>query len=369
MEYIKDRKKIGYKIMGLKQIKLIYMLKLAIGMLKKRDMHINMQNWLIRFLNLFDSEDGRRDEILNEFLTCEMEKISHKNVRRTNANSPILFCVIKNSVNKLDYFFEHYRKRGIEVFVFLDNNSTDGTKEYLLRQKDTIVFASSQEYSSARRIAWLNRLVGMYGENRWCLIVDSDELVDYIDSENYTFSNLIEQAKLKGIKRIEGFMLDMYSFHGLFSTGSEDTWYLNNIYFDKDSYELKNWMHGLVIRGGPRKRIFGRDMQLSKYPLFYFGQQDFIASSHYMIPNYPVKQTPVWLAIRHYKFTDEKDLEKVKEAVHKENYAGGSADYKVYMNKINEKGKLNFYDPNISTELVNSSSLNRIDFLRTPFKK
>lgn len=347
--------------------KQIYLLKLVMGMLKKNDLNINMRNWTVRFLNLYDSKDERKEELLKEFLTCEIKKVSHKRVRRTNADSPILFCVIRNDVDKLEYFFEHYRKRGIQVFIFLDNNSTDGTKEYLLRQKDTIVFESSQEYTSARRVAWLNRMIGMYGENKWCLIVDSDELVDYIDSEKYTFYDLTKQADLQGIKRIEGFMLDMYSQDGLFNEASGESWYQNNKCFDRDSYELKNWIHGLVIRGGPRKRIFGRDMRLSKYPLFYFGQEDFLASSHYMVPDYPVKQTPVWLAIRHYKFTDDKDLEKVKEAVLKENYAGGSADYKVYMSKIEENANLSFYDSQKSVVLESSKSLKEVKFLITPF--
>lgn len=347
--------------------KLLYFLKLIFGMIKKTGIHVDKKNWTVRYMNLYGSQDGRREELLHEFLTCELYKISNKKIHRKNRYSPILFCVIKNDVDKLKYFFEHYRKKGIEVFVFLDNHSTDGTLEYLLQQKDTIVFESAQEYTSARRVAWINRMVGMYGENEWCLVVDSDELVDYIDSEKYSFSDITKRAEKQGIKRIEGFMLDMYSEEGLFNSKQKDDWYLNNIYFDKDSYELKSWMHGLIIRGGPRKRVFQRDMQLSKYPLFYFGKEDFIASSHYMIPDYPVKMTPVWLAIKHYKFIDKKDFEKVKDAVSKENYAGGSIDYKTYLSKINENKKVCFYDSQKSILYENSKSLNELKFLKSPF--
>lgn len=329
---------------------------------------IDHKLWRKKFYNLIESEDHRSEELLNEFLTCEIKKISENKVKRRNRFSPILICVIKNDLEKIKSFMSHYRKLGIEVFVFLDNESTDGTREYLCKQQDTIVYSSSQEYSSARRVAWINRLLAIYGENRWCLVVDSDELVDFIGSETQRFSDIVKYALTNSYKRIEGFMLDMYSENGLFDKQENDFVSTMN-WFDKDTYTLRGRTQGLVIQGGPRTRIFKKKEEqiLSKYPLFYFGEEDFVASSHYMVPAVTKKYAPVCFAIRHYKFIDGKDLEKIKEAVAKENYAGNSADYKAYLALINKNGKISFYNERNSIQYNSSEDFRNIAFLENMF--
>ena len=324
--------------------------------------------WKRKFYNLIKAEDDRSKELLYEFLTCKMKKISNNKITRVNKYSPILFCVIKNDYKKIKQFMTHYRKLGVEVFVFLDNCSTDGTMEFLCNQRDTIVYSSNQEYSSARRVAWINRLLAMYGENRWCIVVDSDELLTYIGSEKNGIDKVVKRAIESGYRRIEGFMLDMYSENSLFETDSLNC-FEKMKWFDCDTYDLRMQKQGLVISGGPRKRIFKRrEHVLSKYPLFYFGQDDFVASSHYMVPVIQQKKVPIWIAICHYKFSDDKDLKKIKEAVIKENYAGNSADYKIYLKYINQNQKLTFYDPHISTYLNSSEDLRKIRFLKRIFE-
>ena len=326
---------------------------------------IDCSLWRTKFMNLVRMEDARCNELLQEFLTCELKKISLNKVKQKNKYSPILFCVIKNDFEKLPTFMEHYRRLGVEVFVFLDNCSTDGTREYLCTQKDVIVYSSEQEYSSVRRVAWINRLLAIYGCDRWCMVVDSDELVTFIGSEELTFRDVIRKATDKGHNRIAGFMLDMYTKDGLFMADSED--YVDKMcWFDRNSYQLRMDKNGLVIKGGPRGRMFGRQKPvLSKYPLFYFGKDDFVASSHYMTPAISKEETVVLFAICHYKFMDDKDLLKIKEAVEKENYAGNSADYKAYLSSIEKIGNLNFYDENISTQLKSSEDLHQIRFLQS----
>ena len=88
---------------------------------------------------------------------------------------------LPDDIYKIKVFMEHYRQLGVEAFIFLDNNSGDGTKEFLCQQEDVILYTSDQQYSSARRVAWINRLLAIYGQDRWCLVVDSDELVTYVD--------------------------------------------------------------------------------------------------------------------------------------------------------------------------------------------
>lgn len=331
-----------------------------------RNNRISGKIWKHKFLQLLKSNDPRYDELLKEFFNCRMKKVSHNKVRRKNINAPILFCVVKNDRKKIEKFMEHYRKLGIECFIFLDNVSSDGTQEYLCRQKDVIVYESAQEYSSARRVAWLNRLLAIYGQNQWCMIVDSDELVTYIGCEKHTITEVVQKAIEKGYCRIEGLMVDMYPSNRMFAEKGID--YIRQYrFFDKDTYCIQNRKRGLEILGGPRKRVFKVNAMLSKYPLFYFREQDFVASSHYMIPTEPIRKCPIWLAICHYKFIDENDLKKINEAVKKENYASGSADYKKYQSVIRNVENLFFYEEGISCEMVNSDSLNGIQVLKAIF--
>lgn len=323
--------------------------------------------WKHKFIQLLKSKDGRTKELLVAFLDCEITEISHNASYKNSEYSPVLICVIKNEINKIESFMEHYRKLGIEKFVFLDNLSTDGTTEYLCAQEDTIVYSSEQEYSSARRVAWINRLLALHGINRWCMIVDSDELVTYVGCEQHRISEVVEKAVKNKYDRILGFMLDMYSESSLFQ-GVEEKDYIEKCrFFDVDSYEVKRMHRGLGIHGGPRKRVFGVEQVLEKYPLFFFGTNIFVASSHYIIPYTTEEEYPIWFAICHYKFVDEKDLDKVKEAVLKENYAQNSIVYKQYLSVIETSKNVTFYDSQVSTELKSSESLKRVPFLQEPF--
>lgn len=337
-------------------------------MITKKNMllkyHIPLELWERKFLQLYYNNDHRTRTLIKEFLNCDIEKISSNKVKRNHKNAPLLFCVIKNDIEKITLFMEHYRNLGIETFVFLDNNSTDGTREFLLQQKDAIVWECKQEYSSERRVAWLNKLLAIYGENKWCLIVDSDEFIRYVGCENYSMRDIVKMAKHKGVSRVEGFMLDMYSDRNLFEQSSGENVILDNCYFDKDTYRLISNNEGLIIQGGPRKRIFNTNLRLSKYPLFYFGSEEMVASSHFM---YPVKKSPLWFAICHYKFIDDKDMKKIEEAVIKGNYASGSADYKAYLKRIKSEEDLMFYSEKHSVKLKDSSSLDSISFLKNPF--
>lgn len=346
-------------------IKILCSFELKSKQLKKRG--INADLWKRKFINLLKSKDVRCEELLSEFLTCQMKKISHHNIRRKNKYAPILFCVIRNDIYKIKVFMEHYRQLGVEAFIFLDNNSGDGTKEFLCQQEDVILYTSDQQYSSARRVAWINRLLAIYGQDRWCLVVDSDELVTYVDCEKHKISDMVRKAVQNNYYRVEGFMMDMYSKENLFKGNYDDNYVCNFKWFDTLSYNLNVEKNEVVITGGPRKRVFQIEMLLSKYPLFYYRDDDFVASAHYMIPVEPIRKCPIWIALCHYKFMNDSDLLKIKEAVHNENYAGGSIFYKQYLSTVEENSEINFYEEGNSCEMKRSDCLKNISFLRAPF--
>lgn len=329
---------------------------------------IDYKLWKRKFLNLWKAKDERCKELIEEFLNCDISKITNHKIVRKNKYAPILFCVIKNDICKIKDFMKHYRGLGIEAFVFLDNNSKDGTQEYLCQQKDTIVYQSTEEYSSARRVAWLNRLLAIYGHNKWCLVVDSDELITFIGREKYELSSIVKKACENQYDRVAGFLVDMYPNYEMLQKEKCSNFINDFRYFDVNSYIMQSTNKGLIITGGPRRRVFHTEVYLSKYPLFLFKEKSILASSHSMVPYEPINKCPIWLAICHYKFIDKEDLKKVEEAVYKENYWGNSMDYKRYFSVISQKKGIIFFEEDNSCEMIDSYSLQNISFLKTPFK-
>ena len=46
----------------------------------------------------------------------------------------------------LPAFLDHYRHIGIEQFIFLDDQSDDGTNDYLLEQRDIVILKMDYRY-------------------------------------------------------------------------------------------------------------------------------------------------------------------------------------------------------------------------------
>ncbi|MBS0233711.1 MAG: glycosyltransferase family 2 protein [Proteobacteria bacterium] len=118
--------------------------------------------------------------------------------------SVTVLCILKNEIFFLPAFLDHYRKLGVEQFVFLDDRSDDGTREFLIAQPDCAVVGSDLTFAELvdgkkAHYWWRTALPQTYCNGRWSLLVDADELlelppgfedinpfVDYLDSRGRT---------------------------------------------------------------------------------------------------------------------------------------------------------------------------------------
>ncbi len=301
------------------------------------------------------SNDTRRKQILNELQHINIYQIV--NNWTDNGNNPVLFCVVRNERFRIPQFIRYYRDLGIDRFVFVDNGSTDGTRDWLSKENGVILYGSDDTYSSERRVAWLNYALVQHGINRWCVVVDADEYLTYIGCENHPITELLQMTETK---RYQGFMIDMFPKGSMFCC--DENWFSECVYFEPGSICKKQWKHGTLIEGGVRGRVFQFVVGLSKYPLFYYEGNDFYANAHYLTPK---MECPIWFAIRHYKFVDKLDFDKVEEAVRNEQYYRHSHMYKKYYDYIKENGDLIFYSDR-AVRYENSESLKCIGFLETP---
>ena len=323
--------------------------------------------WKKKFYQMIRYSSERTFPIVEEFLTVHFDKISSREIQKSEKQIPILICAIKNDIEKITHFMEHYRKLGIREFLFVDNMSTDGTFEYLVQQPDTIVYQCQNPFTADRKIAWMNRLIAEVGDNFWFLMVDSDEFVTYIDCDKYSIDELVNKCKQKGYKRLGSVMLDMYSKGPLFISDVKKNFIDEFKYMDKDTYKVTNENIGIKVKGGPRKRIFGTEMKLSKYALFYFESDDIVPSAHYLIPHEKGYNVPLCIGLLHYKFINQSDYIKVIEAVETGMHSNNSEEYKTYFEGIKDNKTLSFYSEEHSI-LYTQDSLKKVDVIVSIFE-
>lgn len=304
-------------------------------------------------------------DVVKYFLKSDLQYINKKiDIKGIDKNEPILICVEKDDILKIKELYKHHLELGIKYFVFIDNGSIDGTIEFLKDKKNVDIIKSSTKYQTSAREAWINRILCHYGYNHWYLVVDSDEMYNYIGSENIKIQEHIKKLEEKGIKRELSFMLDMYSKNELFL--ETENFIKDCCYFDVDTYSKEQYTKFIKIIGGPRSRTFDsngnkKEFMLGKYPLFFFEKGDIQSNSHFTFPFYKNINIPCTSVLMHYKFIGN-DIEKYKKRIEEKNYSNGSEDYKVYMERYESKKTTSFYNEK-SEKYIDSNVLKKIQIL------
>lgn len=281
-----------------------------------------------------------------------------------NPETPLVFVVVRNELARMKVFFEHYRQMGVERFVILDNGSDDGTLEWLVQQKGTKIYQILEAFETQKKTGWIEKLLLLEGRNQWCAVLDSDELLDFVDSEHHTLTDLVHAACRQGYHRIEGVLLDMYARESLFCASDDFVRELR--YFDTDSYQLLRSQDieppiGATVYGGPRDRVLGGNRALSKQAVFRFSPEILYVECHALYPLLlGCKELPCWYVLKHYKFLQSDKAEYVRRAREKSFY-NNSVEYQ-FVQQIQEQA-LSFYDEH-SCEYRDSHSLTVLPFLQ-----
>ena len=133
---------------------------------------------------------------------------------RTNQirkNDILLFCALRNEGVRLPYFLKYYREMGVSHFLFVDNDSTDGSLELLSRQPDVSVWNTRKSYKRSRfGMDWINWLLRKYGHDHWCLTVDPDEFFVYPFFDSRPLPALTDWLEASSIRSFSAMLLDMY---------------------------------------------------------------------------------------------------------------------------------------------------------------
>jgi len=287
------------------------------------------------------------------------------------------FAKCRNERLRLPAFLTHYRALGVDRFFIVDNDSSDGTTEYLAGQPDVRVFRTTNLFSeSSAGSLWLNPLLSRFGVGAWCVTVDIDELLVYPGSEQASLRDLAKYFDRTGREALSCLLLDLYPAGPLaesrYSPG--DDLLAAAPYFDAGPYEQSpvETCPGVFITGGMRERVFypkfrargagakacdallntaayhfpilgdtpwirarwrRRPPLLTKVPLVRWDATSmYMNSSHWVSPKIVAPETG---ALLHFKFLHDFHRRAVQEAARGQ-YYDDAIEYQRYAEQLNQ---------------------------------
>lgn len=207
----------------------------------------------------------------------------------------LLFCTLRNERVRLPFFLEYYRNLGVNHFLFVENDSDDGSREFLEKQDDVSLWTTTQSYKRSKfGVDWLNSLQSRYGVGKWNLVVDVDEFFIYPFCDSRPLRALTDWLDASSIKSFGAMLLDMYPKAALEDTSYKEGQNPIEIaeYFDAGNYHItRNPKYGnLWIQGGARARVFfanepERAPALNKIPLVKWSRGNvYVSSTHMLLP-------------------------------------------------------------------------------------
>ena len=251
------------------------------------------------------------------------------------------FLHVRNEIRRIGEVLDHHRRLGIAEFFIVDNGSTDGTIQYLEQQHDVNLFISGLGFSESRfGMVVINHLLDLYGNGRWCLMVDADEHFVYPDCERKDLNVLTRYLDRLNFGAMFTVMVDMYGDKPIRDTSFVQGQRLLDLcsHFDTKPYVvLKDQRFPyLNVRGGPRMRVFWtRDDDhppptISKVPLVKWSSgMRFVSVAHFMNPA-PKRLADVTGALLHYKYFSDFHERALAEVARKEHYQG-AREYQKYL--------------------------------------
>jgi hypothetical protein len=292
----------------------------------------------------------RKRRVLRALRKSRELNLVQDNTDQIRTDDILLVTTIRNEKIRLPYFLQYYRSLGVDHFLFVDNDSSDGARAYLDGMEDVSVWFTRGSYKSATfGVDWVNYLLRKYAHGHWSLIVDPDEFFIYPFCDTRPIRALTDWLDTAQIRSFASMLLDLYPKGPIdavpYQSGQDPLEIAH--WFDSGNYTVsKNARYGnLWIQGGPRARIFFADKPklapaLNKIPLVKWNRNyAFVSSTHMLLPRglnqvYETdggeKASGILL---HTKFLDTFTAKAEEELSRRQHYSG-SVEYIAYAESL-----------------------------------
>ncbi|PJE37330.1 glycosyl transferase family 2 [Pseudooceanicola lipolyticus] len=278
---------------------------------------------------------------------------------RTGAIRPqdvLLVSTLRNERIRLPYFLSYYRDLGVGHFLFVDNDSDDGSAEYLSGERDVSIWTTKGSYRRASfGVDWVNWLNRRYAHDHWTLVVDPDEFFVYPFCDTRPITALTDWLDNSSIRSFGAMLIDLYPKGRIDSEpyrAGQDPLEIA-AWFDSGNYSIKrNPTYGnLWIQGGPRARVFFADTPeaapaLNKIPLVKWDRRyTYVSSTHMLLPRGLNHVYEEWGgekasgALLHAKFLNT-FAEKADEELDRGQHYAGSVEYRAYAERLKDNPDL-----------------------------
>lgn len=335
-----------------------------------------------KYMNTLETEETGISSTVqtktNETVFCrDIKHLYGKTVLQHLKNEVSVFCLVKNGMEHLPAFLEHYNNLGVKHFIFVDNGSTDGTVGFLRDKYNVTVFDTEiphKYYENEIRRTVIQNLI----RDSWCLCVDIDELWDYPYSDRISIKSFLEYLNGNGYTAVISYMLDMFPEKLDFNnSGKGGEWKKSYVYYDltkikKSKYFSQNNnfcnYNKLADRsmkyyfGGIRLKHFGSKSSryvLIKHPLIFMdGKVEPVTDPHYCNKSYIADVSCV---IKHYKFTSS-FKERLNSSKNDYDFFG-RCEHEEYHKTLNDNENISFYSAT-AEKLENVNDLLQSGFIK-----
>ncbi len=228
----------------------------------------------------------------------------------------VAVLAVRDEAQRFPHLLSYYRGLGVDHFLVVDNESTDGLQDLLAGEPDVSCYLARGQFRRARYANdWVNHLLNRHCSGKWILYVDADELFVFAGAGETTgLPELCTALERRGQRAVQAILLDMYSerpgAENVITPGGNPLDVCR--YYDATGYEywpddtsLTTW-----IKGGVRGRLFfpghiWEGPALNKTPLVHWRRgYAFLKSAHELWPRALNRQsTTAQSALLHVKYT------------------------------------------------------------------
>lgn len=308
-------------------------------------------------------------------IRCSLKKVVQNSFIKAKSKV-FLFAILKNETLRLPYFLKYYRNIGVDHFFFIDNDSCDGSLEFLKMQSNVTVFSTKLSYKN--HWLWMEVLLERYAYDHWCLVVDIDELFYIIGLEKIGLPGLITYLENKQFSHVPCLFLDLYSKKKInevnYQPGESPLKFLR--FFDNtyerthftfwDRKNKESFMDYPYLNGGVKDRIFGRERPpelSSKIPLFKYSKRTYLTQGMHSI-NRSVS-SDIEGVVYHTKFLQDFESRAKIEANRGVHFDGASR-YRNYVSILEMKGEsISFFKKEYSIEIGDDQKMIDLGVLKS----